>query len=58
LGAVRLECFRAKADDVAISATIVMAISVRISYHPQIFCGLLTAVVDDVKVDLGAIKPL
>jgi hypothetical protein len=55
LGAVRLECFRAKADDVAISATILMAISVRIS---QIFCGLLTAVVDDVKVDLGAIKPL
>jgi hypothetical protein len=34
-----LECFRAKADDVAISATIAMAISVRISYHPQIFCG-------------------
>jgi hypothetical protein len=45
---------RANADDVAISATIMMAISIRISYHPEIFCGLLTAVVDDVKVDLGA----
>jgi hypothetical protein len=48
---------RAKAVELAISATIMIAISVRTqsSLHPQIFRGLLAAVFNDVEGNLAAL---
>jgi hypothetical protein len=52
---------RAKADELAISATIIIAISVRTqsSLHAQIFRGSLAAVFNDVEGNLAAFtRPL